>query len=92
MGVGGVVLCPVRGVFVSRSCQDILGDEGMNDRGLILSLMVGDRGLLHTPKRLMASNLCRGMMVTCSISQRKASSVGSRPGLPGKAIFLLLCV
>lgn len=34
----------------------------------------------------MDSSLCRGTIVTSSISQRKATSVGTRPGGSGSAI------
>ena len=40
-----------------------------------------------TPSKSRRSRRCRGMMVTCSISQRKATSAGRRPWGCGKAIF-----
>ena len=39
-----------------------------------------------TPSRFIASSRCRGMMVTVSISQRKATSDGVNPGGNGKAM------
>lgn len=38
----------------------------------------------------MDSSLCRGTMVTSSISQRKATSVGTRPGGRGSAMVKLV--
>lgn len=39
-----------------------------------------------TPSRLRLSSFWRGMTVTISISQRKATSAGARPGGRGNAI------
>lgn len=40
-----------------------------------------------TLRRVIDSSLWRGTIVTNSISQRKATSVGTRPGGNGRAIF-----
>lgn len=44
------------------------------------------RGPELTPRRLRLSKRCRGTTVTISISQRKATSMGVRPGCKGSAI------
>lgn len=44
----------------------------------------------HTLNNSMLSNLCRGTTVTNSISARKATSDGTRPGGNGRAICAIL--
>jgi hypothetical protein len=46
-----------------------------------------DGGVLFTLRRGMDSSLCRGTTVTISISQRKATSDGTRPGGRGNAML-----
>jgi hypothetical protein len=48
--------------------------------------MAGLGGVDITPSRLRLSSFWRGMTVTISISQRKATSAGASPGGRGNAI------
>jgi L-fucose isomerase-like protein len=48
--------------------------------------MAGLGGVDITPSRLRLSSFWRGMTVTISISQRKATSAGARPSGRGNAI------
>ena len=45
-----------------------------------------------TPKSSRASRRWRGITVTCSISQRKPTSLGVSPGGRGRAMLRVLCV
>jgi hypothetical protein len=52
----------------------------------------GWRGQRLTPSRFKLSSLWRGTTVTSSISQRKATSIGVKPGCKGNAMMVgILC-
>jgi hypothetical protein len=49
-------------------------------------VMAGFGGVGHTPSNSRLSSFWRGITVTISISQRKATSAGVRPGGRGNAM------
>jgi hypothetical protein len=59
---------------------------GTISKGKIEGVMVGFGGVELTPSKSRLSSFWRGITVTISISQRKATSVGERPGGRGNAM------
>lgn len=62
--------------------------RGDKEREAYLGRQIGR--VQRTPSKSRRSSRWRGIMVTCSISQRKETSEGRRPGGSGKAIAMVV--